>query len=299
MGHSGGLEDYVWILSKGQMTMYPNAGLGRVVPGQSFWGPETVIWDPATQAGGRSLDRRDLHLADWDGDGLCDIIWTDPENENRVQLWRNRYKETGGWNWAYNANPASDLYCPQSRGLGIHDIPVHFADVSGNGKADYLCMEKDGRTWGFVNGDSGWEYIDQFKHTENLDRADLQFADVDGDGKADLVWTDKFTGDGHVYYNGGRQNVGGSRFLWDNAGNSYTGNAAGTCTYYPDLNGDGRADQHCITGSFTNQAITSFNKCAAMDHEGDDSSTGTSPNLPVMPGMDPDGGWDDSPNGSS
>ncbi|OBT72676.1 hypothetical protein VF21_08567 [Pseudogymnoascus sp. 05NY08] len=289
MGHSGGREDYVWTLSTGQITIYPNAGLSEVGDGQSFWGPETIMFDPEIHAGGRNLDRRDLHLADWDGDGFCDIIWTNPNENNQVEVWRNRYGETQAWNWSYLGNPATELSCVEKRGLGIHDIPVHFADVTGNNKADYLCMQKDGRTTGWVNGDSGWEAIDQFKHTEGLDRANFQFADADGDGKADLIWTDKFSGEGTVYYNGGRQEVGGSQFLWTNEGKAFTGNAAGTCVYYPDLNGDSRADQHNIIGTFINEARTWFNTCVGGNAMGDDPSTGTDPQLSAMPGLDPDG----------
>jgi hypothetical protein len=70
-------------------------------------------------------------LADWDGDGACDIIWTDPDDNNTVALWRNRIKETGDFNWDYQENPAPDLYCNERRGLGFFDRPVHLADVSG------------------------------------------------------------------------------------------------------------------------------------------------------------------------
>lgn len=286
MGHSGGREDYVWTLSTGKMTIYPNAGLNWVSDGQSFWGPEAIMFDPAIHAGGRNLDRRDLHLADWDGDGFCDIIWTNPDANNQVEVWRNLYGETKAWDWSYLGNPATELSCVEKRGLGIHDIPVHFADVTGNKKADYLCMQRDGRITGWVNGDLSWEAIDQFKQSEGLDRANFQFADADGDGKADLIWTDKFNGDGTVYYNGGRQEVGGSQFLWTNEGKAFTGNAAGTCIYYPNLNGDNRADQHNIIGTFTNEARTWFNICGG-NVMGDDPSTGTDPDLPAMPGLDP------------
>ena len=41
MGHANGAMDYVWTLSKGAMTLYPNAGYGmHIDPGQSYWGPD-------------------------------------------------------------------------------------------------------------------------------------------------------------------------------------------------------------------------------------------------------------------
>lgn len=34
-----------------------------------YWGSDYVMFD---LTGSRAMDRRDLHLADWDGDGACD-----------------------------------------------------------------------------------------------------------------------------------------------------------------------------------------------------------------------------------
>jgi hypothetical protein len=48
------------------MTIYPNAGRDFIQDGQSYWGPSAVIWRPP-----RDIERRDLHLADWNGDGKC------------------------------------------------------------------------------------------------------------------------------------------------------------------------------------------------------------------------------------
>ncbi|GES66464.1 esterase [Aspergillus terreus] len=287
MGHDNGMMDYVWIHSTGHMRLYPNRGLVEVpTDGSSFWGANEIIFDPTQEQIGMKLDRRDLHLADWDGDGACDIIWTDPDNQNKVQVWRNKIKDTGSFDWEYNMNATDGLYCPEHRGLGFFDRPVHFADVSGNGKADYLCVEKDGRTWGWVNGDDGWEYIDQFKYSEEKDRANLHWADVNGDGKADMIWTDKFSGDGSVWYNLGRRDIKGSRYEWGPQGPKYRGAVEGSCTYFPDLNGDGRADMHSIWNSINNTAQTWYNECATKDHTGDDGPI-TDPNLPVSPENDP------------
>ncbi|KAJ5214936.1 hypothetical protein N7468_010615 [Penicillium chermesinum] len=283
VGHSNGMMDYVWTLSTGQMTLYPNRGMKSVVNGgPSFWDAAVIIWDPSTW--GAELDRRDLHLVDWDGDGACDIVWVDPNNQNKPQLWKNQYKATGKWTWEYDSNPAPDLYCPEKRGVGIFDLPVKFADISGNGKGDYLCIEKDGRTWGFIhNSDDTWEYIDQFKYSEQKDRANLHWADVNGDGRADLIYTDKFNGDGWVWWNNGRKDVSGSRYEWVPAGPRYMGNRAGNCMHYPDLQGDKRADMHALTGTWTNQAETWFNECS-QDAQGDDPGGITDPVLPTQPG---------------
>ncbi|KAI4602200.1 hypothetical protein KJ359_009438 [Pestalotiopsis sp. 9143b] len=242
--------------TKLEVRVYPNIGLKQITGDESFWGPvENDIWDPVALIG-RELDRRDIHLVDWDGDGACDIVWVDPDNSNRVSLWINKYPTTKTWTWDYRANPAPALSCAQSRGLGIHDLPVRFGDISGNGRGDYLCIEKNGRVSGFVhNSDDTWENVGQVKFTDGMDRADLRWSDVNGDGKDDMVWVDKFTGDGTVFYNRGRGDpaqLGGSSFSWDRiSGPLYEADYAGTCQYLPDLDGDGRADLHSIIGTYT------------------------------------------------
>ncbi|KAK7991495.1 hypothetical protein PG988_000289 [Apiospora saccharicola] len=285
-GYKDGRMDYVWTLSKGEMTIYPNLGRSQVVGDESLWGPSEVIWDP-NRLIGHPLDRRDLHLTDWDGDGACDIVWTDPDNNNRVQVWLNRYPTTGAWNWQYDANPAPALECNQRRGLGIHDLAVRFADLTGNKRGDYLCLEKDGRTTGFVHQDNGgWENVGQIKFAESdlRDRADLRWADINGDGRADMVWTDKFNGDSFVWYNRGRSNpaeTSGSSFRWERmVDRVFENTVAGTCMYYPDLDGDGRADKHNILGTYTNEAETWFNRCGLPDVMGDDGPI-TNPNFPI------------------
>ncbi|KAI1841397.1 hypothetical protein JX266_012408 [Neoarthrinium moseri] len=290
MGHPNGNEDYVWTWSTGKMLMYPSRGVGRIAPGESWWGPVIdPIWTPPF-----NIDRRDLHLTDWDGDGACDIVWADSNNGNRVQVWRNKYKDTGRWEWDHYSNPAPELACSQKRGLGIHDLPIRFADVTGNGRGDYLCMEPNGRSSGWVHNDAGgWERINQFKFTEEKDRANLRFADANGDGRADMIWVDKYNGQGWIWYNEGRIPAGGSDFTWRKASEAtYSGYKSGTCTYYVDMDGDGRADQHSILGTFDNRAETSLNLCGGGGDSGDDSGAGN-PNLPYMPGTTPGQGTGD------
>ncbi|ETS78505.1 hypothetical protein PFICI_10567 [Pestalotiopsis fici W106-1] len=283
-GYSDGRMDYVWTLSTGNMRLYPNNGLKQIIGDESFWGPvENDIWDPVTLIG-KNLDRRDLHLVDWDGDGACDIVWVDPDNNNHVSLWINKYPTTSTWTWDYHADPAPALTCAQSRGLGIHDLPVRFGDISGNGRGDYLCIEKDGRVSGFVhNSDDSWENVGQIKFADGMDRANLRWSDVNGDGADDMVWIDKFTGDGTVFYNRGRGDpaeLSGSSFHWEKITDPvYQGGYAGTCQYLPDLDGDGRADLHSIIGTWTNQAYTWFNRCGLTDVTGDDGPI-TDPGLP-------------------
>ncbi|KAF4983927.1 hypothetical protein FDECE_17192 [Fusarium decemcellulare] len=293
VGHKNGIEDYVWTHSTGYMTLFTNRGKKTIEdsdPG-GFWDPAPgVIWRPP-----RNMHRRDLHLADWDDDGDCDIIYVDPNN-GKVEVFINEYPERKKWEWTHLSNPAPILKCNQKKGLGIHDLAVRFADLTGNGRADYLCLEKDGRVTGFVHkNDGGWEDVGQIKFAEGKDRANLRWADVNGDGRDDMIWVDKFNGDGSVWYNGDRSEpskTSGSSFFWRKIDKPvYQGSQAGTCMYFPDLDGNGRADMHGITGTWTNWAYSWLNpSCGMSDAEGDDEGGVIDPKLPVMPTQPGDDG---------
>ena len=152
---------------------------------------------------------------------------------------------------------------------------------------------------GWVHNDNdGWDYIDQFKYSEQKDRANLQWADVNGDGKADMIWTDKFTGDGSVWYNLGPRDIKGSRYEWGPQGALYRGAVAGPCTYYPDLNGGRRADMHSILNSIDNTAHTWYNGCVDQDHTGDDGPP-AHPGLLKVPQENPESIWDNAPDFSN
>ncbi|KAL2202779.1 hypothetical protein CC79DRAFT_1344773 [Sarocladium strictum] len=193
-GHSNGMEDYVWVLSTGKMTVHKNAGKTKINGDESFWDGLADMWTPPGE-----FDRRDLHLADWDGDGDCDIIWANPTNGN-VRVWLNDYPTKKTWNGAFREISAPGLSCDRRRGLGINDLAVRFADLTGNGRADYLCIAPDGHVKGSVqNNDGSFTNVGQIKVSADKDRANLRFADVNGDGKDDLVWINKFNGDVSVW----------------------------------------------------------------------------------------------------
>jgi hypothetical protein len=121
VGHASGADDYVWAWSTGAMMMFPNGGKTHISEGESFWGTWAgVIWTPPTDK-----NRRDLHLVDWDGDGDCDIVWVDPDNNNKVSVWINNFPQTQDWAtaWEFIGTPAkaSALQCSERRGLGVHD----------------------------------------------------------------------------------------------------------------------------------------------------------------------------------
>ena len=99
--------------------MFPNLGKKSTVGGGSFWGPQTDdIWTPPDK-----LDRRDLHLVDWDNSGVCDIVWVDPSSGN-VRVWVNDYPTTKSWDTAFHEVAAPELACAEKPGIGIHDCEL-------------------------------------------------------------------------------------------------------------------------------------------------------------------------------
>ncbi|KAK8026760.1 hypothetical protein PG991_003816 [Apiospora marii] len=285
LGHSDGRMDYVWTLSGGRMTLYPNLGKKSISGDESFWGESSIIFEPGSAY---DLNRKTLHLADWDGDGRDDIIFVDGNSLNTVtHVWLNRWQDSS-WDWEHLDNPSSALRCENGDGPGIHDISVRFADLDGNGYDDYLCIDKDGRTTAFLHGPEGWVDYGQVKVTEGADRANIRWEDVNGDGRADMIWIDKFDGHGTVWYNNGEFPGGvdpgsGSTFHWLPQGTLFDGHTAGTCVYYPDLDGDGRADYHSILGTWTNQAETWFNRCGGGGRGGDVQGDDGPISDPVLP----------------
>lgn len=123
--------DYVWTLSTGEMTLYPNNEVFKAISPASLWlASPGVIWTPPTD-----MDRRDLHLVDWDGDGDCDIVWVNPDANNQVSVWINNYPQTQNWAtaWTSLGTPpeAAGLSCAEKRGIGILDgeFPTIYRDL--------------------------------------------------------------------------------------------------------------------------------------------------------------------------
>ncbi|KAK2765017.1 hypothetical protein FQN54_008716 [Arachnomyces sp. PD_36] len=261
-----GKDDYVWVSPDGKGQLFEN------YDNWPYWHDRGIIFDTG-------MPRDTIHLGDWDGDGRADVLSVD-YNSGQVRVWKNNWdNEAHSGEFEDLGVPNSDLKCAETKGVGVFDLPVRFADITGNHMVDYLCLEPNGRTTGFLNqGDNKFEDVGQIKFSEGKDRANLRWADVNGDGKEDLLWIDKFMGDTSVWYNAGQIPVSGSAFTWTGKGALYQGAAQGACQYYPNLGGLGRADFHVVDAR-TNTAQTWFNVCPNGGN-GDDGPL-TDPKLPV------------------
>lgn len=165
--------------------------------------------------------------------------------------------------------------------MSLYDYGLVFGDLDGDGRVDYLCMEKDGKTTGWLNKPNGLESKGQIKFApkEHLDRANFKWADVNGDGRVDLIWVDKFTGEARVWRNGGFIPAGGSSMTWVDLGRRFTGHGRGHNIHFPKIGSFGRADYHSVHPR-TGAANTWFNECTGGL---DDYDGPFNPMLPTPP----------------
>lgn len=239
-----GVDDYVWISMHGEVNVFVNKNTRSK---HDFY--ETNAWGTPSMIN-TGLPRRALHLADWDGDGKDDIIGVTDLKTGALKVWYSRYNN-GKHNWDAQLipNPPGREWCTQGFGRLPFDNAHHFADLTGSGRTDYICMAPSGQAWAWLRGKDGVaKPSGQIKYTEDLDRANFQFADINGDGKADLIHKDKFSGDTQVWYfdrvvsEAERPGNSSSIIKWDRPERLFRGSVRGPDTHYPRLNNQGRAD---------------------------------------------------------
>ncbi|CAD0113390.1 unnamed protein product [Aureobasidium uvarum] len=152
-----GSDDYVWIYSDGHADsgdFYANI---HEPPG---WGHETKITlkVPGPRIG--------VHLADWNGDGKCDVLVQDKKT-GALTMWENRYDaSTNTLKFANVGVVTGAATCTQGWGVGIFDRGMAVVDIDGDGRADVLCIEPNGRTTAWLNPKSGLVDVGQIKFSE-------------------------------------------------------------------------------------------------------------------------------------
>lgn len=157
-------------------------------------------------------------LADLNGDGKADYIYLD-DKTGAVQAYMNGGKNTNaanGWLWIETGKIASGV-APGKQ--------VHFADINGDGKADYLAVDGAGAVTAYLNGGAnsqanlGWLWISAGRIASGVGPGtEIRFADIDGDGLADYLVLDKSTGAVHEYINGGPSPNAPGGWLWIDQG---------------------------------------------------------------------------------
>ncbi|KAL8830972.1 MAG: hypothetical protein Q9170_005496 [Blastenia crenularia] len=190
-----GKDDYVFVDTNGALTVYVNGGPNP----QGGW-----IWYPQNNnqpiANGAGAQRHQVRLADLNGDGKADFIIVD--DTGSAVAYQNNGPDPNspdGWKW--------DGLGPIASGIG-DGAGVRFADINGDGRADFIHLDKDGVAVVYINDAGGripsWDPLNDKKPVAlgvGGYRQDIRFADVTGDGKADYLWVHPEDGSVDVYVN--------------------------------------------------------------------------------------------------
>jgi len=211
-----------------------------------------VSWDPIDLpiASGIGGQRHEIQFADINGDGRADYLWVHPSGA--VTLYLNGGQLPG------SATPANINWLNQGQiadGIGYPGSAIQFADLNGDGRAEYLAVGADGSVVGYENGGftpncvTGQGFVNWIPIPGNIAdgvggvRNQTVFADVNGLGRASYL---KVTRSGSGAVSEWRNNGGDStRFvIWDPVFGSITGGdgSSGANIVFADLNGDGRAE---------------------------------------------------------
>ncbi|RFU33649.1 hypothetical protein B7463_g2678, partial [Scytalidium lignicola] len=251
-----GRDEYLFVDEDGSLTAYLN--LGGSSPGQPGWLPQGVI---ATGVGAK---RHQVHLADINGDGRVEYLVVD-DKTGAVTSWANEGSAQG------NDGPDAGkiVWVPQGTiATGIGDGKgVRFADINGDGRADYIWLAEDGQATLYINGGGSdpqhpiWIEQDVIATGVGAVREDVVFADINGDGRDDYLWLNRLDGSIQAWFNGGW--LGPKDVIWNPQGTIATGvGASGQSIVFGDLNGDGRDEYLEVTPS--NGAIKAwYNGCNA------------------------------------
>ncbi|MGK4584205.1 FG-GAP-like repeat-containing protein [Kitasatospora sp. HPMI-4] len=195
-----------------------------------------------------------VRFADWDGDGRADYIVVN--DDGSVHVYLNRGGDGHG-GWLDDGVVATGLTTDKSR--------VRFADWDGDGRADYIAINPDGKIHVMLNrggaGHGGWQDAGIVAQGTTTNPDQVRFADIDGDGKTDYV---TIADDGIVsaYLNRGGDTGGG----WVADGQIATGVTTDRSRVrLADIDGDGRADyvvlnpDGSVTAYVNNGGVGHFN----------------------------------------
>lgn len=216
-----GRADYITIENNGSVHVWLNRG----GDGHGGWVSYGQV------ATGLTTDRSRVRLVDFDGDGRADYVLINPDGS--VHVWLNRGGDGhGGW---------LD-YGVVATGTTTNQNQVRFADLDGDGRADYLRMNPDGSVHAWLNrggdGHGGWIDFGQVARGLTTDSSRVQFADLDGDGYADYLLINP-NGSVAAWLNRGGDGHGG----WLGYGQVSAGHTTNqNQVRFADLNGDRHAD---------------------------------------------------------
>jgi hypothetical protein len=170
-----GSDDYVWIYADGHSNeIFANTH------NPPFWDPNYSF--TLNVGAHRTL----IHLADWTGNGRCDVL-VQNKVTSAVTLWENQWNAGTRTLTFANRGVVASPGCGKSTGVSIFDRSMRIADIeyvtpftdyldqsprhantdySGDGRADVVCFQLDGRLTGWLNTRDGLRNVGQIKFDE-------------------------------------------------------------------------------------------------------------------------------------
>jgi hypothetical protein len=207
------ISDIFWRNDSGQLTDWLGTQSGGFAP------------NAANVLNSVGTDWQMAGTADVNGDGYADILWRNADG--RITDW------LGTSNGGFTDNAANAL-----NSVSTDWQIVGFADINGDGHADILWRNADGRATDWLGTSSGGFTPNggHFLDTVSTDWQIVGMGDFNGDGRADIMWRNT---DGRITNWLGN----GDGTFSDNVANAYNGvsldwHVAGI----GDFNGDGRDD---------------------------------------------------------
>lgn len=177
------------------------------------------------------------------------------------------------------ANPAQIKWAPTGRtanGFGRPGSGVRFADLNGDGKADYLWVDANGNVEAHLNLGQAVPVIeaaiegDLVRWAKNATTVfsgsvtkfdNVRLADINGDGKVEYLSVALKDGAVTEWTNKGAEGTDAAQVSWEANGLIAAGvGAKGTSVYFADLNGDGRAE-YLVVDPKTSAVTAYVNVC--------------------------------------
>ena len=135
----------MWVYEAGNIHLFENSGAL----------PNWVVHNEIFNVG---RDRKGIQFGDWDGDGLCDILAVNKQT-GAVDWWQNTWeKGMAAPTFAYKGQAIAGG-CQQGWGVSRYDLGVRFADVDGDKRVDYLCLDTAGTTSAILNTEKGFRNV--------------------------------------------------------------------------------------------------------------------------------------------
>ncbi|KAL8846305.1 MAG: hypothetical protein Q9221_008603 [Calogaya cf. arnoldii] len=300
-----GVDDYIFIDEAGILTAYVNGG-------PRGGGSDGWIWYPQGENGvintGVGATRDQVRLADINGDKKVDYLTVDPKS-GAVTAYLNGGRNPDankGWVWLPQGVIAT--------GIGRDGEGVRFADINGDGKADYVWISEKGEMVVYLNviGENPAKFI-PYNEGKFIaigiggSREEIRLVDISGDKRADYLRIHYLDGAVDLWNN----EVGINPANWVQQGSVASGiGFSGPSIQFGSLTSSGRADYIPVVPSSgaidpwlngcKNPVIRPGGKGGSQDSggdEGSDNSSGQDGGAKSADGKQEGGGGDTGSDG--